>query len=35
MSCVNLFPHQTQALEETKRFNRVAYYHDMVDEIFK
>ena len=26
---IKLFPHQSDALEETKEFNRVAYYHDM------
>ena len=26
---INLFPHQTKALEETKQFNNVAYYLDM------
>lgn len=29
MSILKLLLHQTQALEETKQFNRVAYYHDM------
>lgn len=29
MSKVVLLPHQSEALEETKQFNRVAYYHDM------
>lgn len=26
---MKLFPHQKQALDETKQFNRVAYYLDM------
>ena len=26
---MKLFPHQTEALERTKHFNRVAFYHDM------
>lgn len=26
---MNLYPHQTKALEETEGQNRVAYYHDM------
>lgn len=26
---INLYPHQRQSLNETKNFNRVAYYHDM------
>lgn len=26
---MNLYPHQTQALELTKDKNRVAYYYDM------
>lgn len=26
---VNLYEHQNQALTETEKFNRVAYYHDM------
>lgn len=26
---INLYQHQSQALDETKQFNRVAYYHDM------
>ncbi len=26
---INLYPHQQQSLDETKNFNRVAYYHDM------
>lgn len=29
MSCVKLFKHQAQALNDTKEQNRVAYYHDM------
>lgn len=29
MSVINLFPHQIDALVETAKFNRVAYYHDM------
>lgn len=29
MSCVKLYPHQMDALERTKGFDRVAYYHDM------
>lgn len=29
MSELKLLPHQSEALEETKHFNRVAYYHDM------
>ena len=29
MSCVTLFPHQTEALERTAGYNRVAFYHDM------
>jgi hypothetical protein len=29
MSCVNLFPHQKQALKDTESLNRVAFYHDM------
>lgn len=29
MSCVNLFPYQSEALEMAKGFNRVAFYHDM------
>ncbi|MBO5843501.1 MAG: DEAD/DEAH box helicase [Bacteroidales bacterium] len=27
--CLQLLTHQIEALEETKQFNRVAYYHDM------
>lgn len=26
---MKLFPHQVEALERTKAFDRVAYYHDM------
>lgn len=26
---MKLFPHQSDALERTKGFDRVAYYHDM------
>lgn len=26
---LSLYPHQSEALEETKQFNRTAYYHDM------
>ena len=26
---INLFPHQEEVLEQTKDFNRVAYYLDM------
>ena len=26
---MKLFPHQSEALERTKGFDRVAYYHDM------
>ena len=26
---VQLYPHQTKALEETKQFNRVGYFLDM------
>lgn len=26
---MNLYPHQTEALDKTKDFNRCAYYHDM------
>lgn len=26
---INLYPHQSDALETTKGQNRVAYYHDM------
>lgn len=29
MSVIKLLPHQIDALNETARFNRVAYYHDM------
>lgn len=29
MKAVNLYPHQTKALEETKRFNKVGYFLDM------
>ena len=29
MSEIKLLPHQVAALEETKQFNRTAYYHDM------
>ena len=29
MKELKLLPHQVQALDETKQFNRVAYYHDM------
>ena len=29
MSRFSLYPHQHKALEETQRFNRVAYYLDM------
>lgn len=29
MNSINLFPHQQTALEETRQFNRVAYYLDM------
>lgn len=29
MSELKLLPHQAQALDETKSFNRVAFYHDM------
>ena len=29
MSRVISYPHQSQVLEETKEFNRVAYYLDM------
>lgn len=26
---INLYPHQIEALEQTKEHNRVAYYYDM------
>lgn len=26
---VNLYPHQIEALDQTKDYNRVAYYYDM------
>ena len=26
---MNLYPHQIEALEQTKEHNRVAYYYDM------
>ena len=29
MSSVKLYPHQIEALEQTKDLNRVAYYLDM------
>lgn len=29
MNAVNLYPHQTKALEETKQFNKVGYFLDM------
>ena len=29
MSCVNLLPHQADALKRTAGLNRVAFYHDM------
>lgn len=29
MKAVNLYPHQTKALEETKQFNKVGYFLDM------
>lgn len=29
MSVIKLFPHQIEALNESAKFNRVAYYHDM------
>lgn len=29
MSCVKLYPHQSDALDATKEQNRVAFYHDM------
>ena len=29
MPMIKLYPHQGQALEQTKTFNRVAYYLDM------
>lgn len=29
MKTIQLFPHQETALNETREFNRVAYYHDM------
>ena len=29
MSCVKLYEHQIQALRETEKYNRVAFYHDM------
>lgn len=29
MSCVKLLTHQTEALERTAGYNRVAFYHDM------
>ena len=29
MSVIKLYPHQVEALDETKKLNRVAYYHDM------
>lgn len=32
---MKLYEHQKQAMEQTEGLNRVAYYHDMVDEIFK
>ena len=29
MSCVNLYKHQQDALDQVKDRNRVAFYHDM------
>ena len=29
MSCVNLFPHQEEAINQTKSFQNIAVYHDM------
>lgn len=29
MSMIELYPHQSDALNATKEQNRVAYYHDM------
>lgn len=27
--CMNLFPHQQQAMDRTRTFNNVAFFHDM------
>lgn len=29
MSMIELYKHQSRALSETEKMNRVAYYHDM------